>query len=234
MTRLARSTYLILLAVTAVAIGPAFRWGDGKAVGAEKLADTAQHVSQDHAAARGSHDDSAHEDAKTPFAGTFINAVSTLIIFALLLIVLGKFAWGPLLAALQKREDFIQSSLDEAKNDRAEAEARLRELMDRLNRARAEASGIVEEGRRDAETVRRKLESQAHADADAMIARAKQEIQIASETALRELYETAAELATTTATRIIRKEITPADHQRLVQESIDQIRELNGNGTSQN
>ena len=69
--------------------------------------------------------------ALSPFAGNLGNAIWTLAIFAIVVIVLGKFAWGPVLGLLRQREEFIHSSLSEAKRDREEAEAKL-DVLDRL------------------------------------------------------------------------------------------------------
>jgi F-type H+-transporting ATPase subunit b len=160
----------------------------------------------------------------SPFAGDIGNALWTLIVFVLVILVLGKFAWGPILDALQKREDFIRESLAEAKRDRDQAEARLLEYTEKLNAARAEATAIVDEGRRDAEVVKRKIEEETRAEADKMIARAKREIGIATETAVRELYTTGARLATEVAARILGRELTAEDHERLVAESLEEIR----------
>ncbi len=158
-----------------------------------------------------------------PFEGNIGNALWTLIIFGLVVFVLGKFAWGPILSGLQQREDFIRKSLTDAKRDRDEAEVRLREYHDKLTSARAEATAIVEEGRRDAEAVKVKIEEQARLESDKMIERAKREIGLAKETALKELYSTAGRLATDAASRIIRQEIKPADHERLIAEAIERI-----------
>ncbi len=126
------------------------------------------------------------------FAGDVGNAIWTLVIFGLVVFVLGKFAWGPILNTLQARESFIHEALEKAKRDRDEAEARLREYEERLAAARAEATAIVDEGRRDAEVVKRRIEEDAKAEADKMIERAKREIQIATETATKELYRRSA------------------------------------------
>jgi F-type H+-transporting ATPase subunit b len=186
--------------------------------------------SPDHAGASGQDEHAAgtaaQHEVKTPFEGSLINSVTTLVIFVVLLVILGKFAWKPLLAVLQKREEFILNSLEQAKRDREEAEARLREMTERLNNAREEAGKIVEEGRRDAETVRRSMESHARAEADALIERAKREIEIAGDTAVREIYEAAGDLATEIASRVIRKEVSETEHLRLVRESIDEVRKF--------
>ena len=155
------------------------------------------------------------------FAGDVGNAIWTLVIFLLVVFVLGKFAWGPILNTLQTRESFIHEALAKAKRDRDEAEARLREYEARLATARAEATAITDEGRRDAEVVKRRVEAEAKAEADRMIERAKREIQIAVETATKEMYRRAGLLATKMATRIIGRELTPQDHDRLIAEAID-------------
>ncbi len=157
------------------------------------------------------------------FAGDVGNAVWTLVIFLLVVFVLGRYAWGPLLAALQRREQFIRDALQKAKQDREAAEARLAEYEERLTHARREASAIVEEGRRDAEVLRAKLESDARAEADRLIERAKHEIELARTSAVRDLYQRGAELATDLAGRILRREVTPADHERLIAETIDEL-----------
>ena|SRR5436305_4399414 len=156
-------------------------------------------------------------------AGDIGNVVWTVLIFVLVLVVLGKYAWGPILSTLQARESFIHEALAKAKHDRDEAEARLKQYEERLAGARAEATAIVEEGRRDAEVVKRKIEAAAKVEADKMIDRARREIQIATVTATRELYDLSARLATDMAARVIGRELSAKDHERLIAEAIDGI-----------
>lgn len=163
------------------------------------------------------------DGSPNPFAGDIGNAVWTVLIFLLVVVVLGKFAWGPILSALQKREDFIRDSLESAKKDREESEAKLKEYTEQLTAARAEAKGIVDEGRRDAEVVQRKIEDTAKKEATVLIERARREIQIATDSAVKDLYDLSGKLATDIASRIIRKELNPAEHERLIAESIDEL-----------
>ncbi len=159
--------------------------------------------------------------ANNPFAGDFGNALWTLVIFGLVLLVLGKFAWGPILNTLQARETFIREALETAKRDRDESELRRKEYEDRLAQARAEATAIVDEGRRDAVAVKQRIEEDAKHEADKMIERAKREIQIATETATKELYQLSTRLATDMAGRVIGRELTAQDHDRLIAEALD-------------
>ena len=163
------------------------------------------------------------------FAGDLGNVLWTLVIFFLVLVVLGKYAWGPLLDSLKAREDFIHESLAAAKQDRDQAEARLREYDNKLTEARAEATAIVEEGRRDAEVLRQRVEEEARAEAEKMIERAKREISIAKETAVKDLYTLSGTLATDIAARIVGRELKPEDHQRLIEESISELEQAGPN-----
>lgn len=170
-----------------------------------------------------------HGGTPNPFAGDIGNVIWTVLIFVLVLVVLGKFAWGPILSALQKREDFIHDSLAQAKKDRVEAEARLKEYTENIIASKTEASAIVEEGRRDAEVVKRRIEDDAKTEANKMIERAKREISVATETAIKEIYTHTANLATSAASKVIRKELDPKEHERLIAESINDFDSLSRN-----
>jgi F-type H+-transporting ATPase subunit b len=168
------------------------------------------------------------------FAGDIGNAIWTLVIFLSVVFVLGKFAWGPILTTLQTRESFIREALEKAKREREESEARLREYEARLASARNEATTIVEEGRRDAEVVKRRIEADARAEADKTIERAKREIQIATDTATKQLYTLSAKLATQLAAQVIGRELSPQDHQRLISDAIAGIEGRGIDGAGRN
>ncbi len=157
------------------------------------------------------------------FAGDIGNALWTVVIFLLVLVVLGKFAWGPLLKSLQARESYIREALETARRDRADAEARLREYQEKLAAARTEATAIIEQGRRDAEAAKHRIEEQAKQESDKMIERAQREIQSATTEATRHLYALSANLATELASRILGRELNPQDHERLIAESIAEL-----------
>ena len=143
-----------------------------------------------------------HGDAPiNPLSGNLGNAIATLVIFVLVLVVLSKVAWKPILEGLQRRERFIRESLETAKRDREAAEARLHEYEQKLLAAREEASRIVDEGRRDGENVKRQIESDARAAGDAMLERAKREIGVARDS-------------------ILKRQVSAEDHAQLIQEAL--------------
>ncbi len=163
------------------------------------------------------------------FSGNLGNAVWTILVFGTVLFILGKFAWGPLLDALQQREQFIRDSLVDAKQDREDAETRLRDYTAKLEEARAEATEIVEEGRRDAGIVKARIEAEAREESQKTLDRAKREIDLAKQTAIKELYASSANLATDMASRILRKELSTTEREKLVARALDDLEQAETN-----
>ena len=157
----------------------------------------------------------------------FGSAFWSVIVFAVLLIVLRATAWKPILQGLNQRESFIRDSLESAKRERDEARRLLDDHTVKMGKAREEASAIVDEGRRDAEEVRKSLAADAKKEADAIVARAKREIEIARDDAVKKLYDQTIVLATTVAGKIVRKDLTAGDHKRLLDESLSELGRMN-------
>src|SRR5215471_18504505 len=164
-----------------------------------------------------------HEVQLSPFAGNVGNAIWTLAIFIIVVILLGKFAWGPVLALLQQREEFIHRSLSDAKRDRDEAEARLKEYAAKLQSAQREAIGIVEEARRDAERLREELRERARTEADALIKNAERQVQLETARAVQQIRKEAADLSVTIASKLLQRNISKEDNERLIADALKQI-----------
>ena len=159
----------------------------------------------------------------SPFSGDFGNALWTVLIFVLVLVVLGKFAWGPVLGLLKEREDFIRKSLHDAKHDRDEAEARLKEYTAQLQAARAEAASLVENARRDADRLREELRQKAKAEADSMLKNAERQIQLERDRALAQIRTEAVDLSVAIASKLIGRNLTKADNERLIEDALKQV-----------
>jgi F-type H+-transporting ATPase subunit b len=162
-----------------------------------------------------------------PVKPDFWQAAFTIAVFLILLFILGKFAFKPIMKGLNDREAFITNALHDADEASKKALAQLAAYEEKLNQARAEATAIVEEGRRDAEVTKRSIHDEARTEADKMIERAKREIGIARDSAVRELCDLGATLATDAASKIVGRELSASDHERLIRESIDEIRAQN-------
>jgi len=159
----------------------------------------------------------------SPFAGNFGNALWTLGIFVVVVIVLGKFAWGPVLALLRQREEFIHRSLSEAKRDRDEAEARLREYGTKLQTAQAEAASIIDSARRDAERLREEMKQNARAEADAIVGKAERQIQLETGRAVQQIRREAADLSVLIASKLLQRNLSKEDNDRLIEDALRQV-----------
>jgi F-type H+-transporting ATPase subunit b len=158
-----------------------------------------------------------------PFAGNVGNAVWTLVIFLLVVVVLGKFAWGPVLKLLQEREEFIHRSLGDAKRERLDAEAKLKEVTERLQASHAEAATLVDQARRDSARLRDELRQKAHAEADTILQNARRQIELETQRAVQQIRHEAADLSVMIASKIIQKNLSKEDNQRLIDEALRQV-----------
>lgn len=174
------------------------------------------------------HGDEAHgADKPSLLQWDFGSAFWSVIVFVILLVILRATAWKPILTGLQQRESFISESLTKARQEREASEKLLADYTRKLDEARREASAIVDEGRRDAEEVRKRVQGEAKAEADAIVARARRDIQMATDDALKKLQDQSVMLAANMASKIVRKELSAGDHQRLLQESLAELGQVN-------
>ncbi len=153
----------------------------------------------------------------------FGSAFWSVIVFVILLAILRATAWKPILQGLEQREKFIHDSLASAKRDREESERLLAEHAAKLQKAREEATAIVEHGRRDAEEVRKRIHVEAKSEADAIVARAMKDIQVARDDAIKKLHDETIQLASSIASKVVRRELSSGDHQRLLDEALEEL-----------
>ncbi len=167
----------------------------------------------------------AAESGETPniFAGGLGTSVWTFLVFVGLIFILGKFAWKPLLESLQKREDHIRQSIEEAEKARGEAEQAQADFQQQLADARQEAQTIIEKSRSDATKLADDIRNKAQDEAQKLRDRAQQDIAAAKNQALNEIYEQVTVLATDVAGKIIQKSLDPNDHRQLLDETLNKI-----------
>ena len=150
----------------------------------------------------------------------WFSVAMSIAVFVVLLLVLSKFAWRPILDGLKAREATIQKAVDDAQAASEKAQAVMREYEGRLAHAADEARSILEEGRRDAVTLKASIESEARKTAEETTARAVRDIEQARATAWDALVRDTAKLATEAAAKIIRKNLDAQGHAALVDEVI--------------
>jgi F-type H+-transporting ATPase subunit b len=163
------------------------------------------------------------EGGLSPFAGNVGNAVWTLTIFVIVVAVLGKFAWGPILKLLQDREEFIHKAVADAKRDREEAEARLKEYTEKLQAARGEAAAMLQDARRDAERLREEMKQRAKSEAETIVANAGRQIQLETGRALQQIRHEAADLSVMIASKLIQRNLSKEDNEKLIEDALTQV-----------
>lgn len=150
-------------------------------------------------------------------------AIWAIVVFVLLLVILRKMAWGPMLEGLQKREDSIRSAVEEAKKAREETVRVTTQFQQEMAQKMAEIPKIMEEARRDAEQLKEEMRAQAGKDIQAERQRLRREIDIAKDQALHELWAQAAQLATLISAKAIGRHLSEDDHRRLVDEALNEL-----------
>ena len=147
----------------------------------------------------------------------------TILVFVVLLTLLKKFAWGPLLAALEERQEGIRKSLDDAAQARKELEQVQSDAEAILVKARAEADSILSETRSDAANIRDDLRQQAQNEAQSIVQNAERQIQLETDRAVLQIREEAVELSLSIASKLIRRNLTKEDNQALIDEALQQV-----------
>jgi len=147
----------------------------------------------------------------------------TLVVFLVLLFVLGRWAWGPMLEALHNREHNIQGAIDEAQKAREEARRLQEQWQQEMARAQEKVRDIHEEARRRAQQNYDEMIAKARADIQAERDRLRREIEIARDQALHELWKHTAQLATEVSAKAIRRQLSSDDHRRLVDEALAEL-----------
>jgi F-type H+-transporting ATPase subunit b len=151
-------------------------------------------------------------------------AVWTIATFLVVLFILGKFAWGPILGALDAREKGIRESIDEAARMRQEARAALEEHKRQLADARRQAQEIVAEGRDAADRLRRDIEAKAREEGERILERTRQEVRRERDLAVEQIRTEAVDLALAAASRILDEKLTEERDRALVRSYLQDIR----------
>ena len=149
-----------------------------------------------------------------------VSLVVQVVNFLVLLLILWKLLYRPLVAKMEERTAAIKRSLDEAERARAEARRELEENMAKLRQAYAEAQAIREAARKEAADEQRKLVEAARAEAHRLVEGARVQLEADVRRARDELRREVGDLATAVAEKLIRKSLRDEDHRRIVAEAV--------------
>jgi F-type H+-transporting ATPase subunit b len=147
----------------------------------------------------------------------------TILTFLVLLALLAKFAWKPLLQALESRQESIRKSLDDADRAKNELQRLQHESTEIIQNARFNAEAIIAQSRSDAERVREELKQKAKEEADAILRNAQQQIQLQTRQALQEIRHEVADMAVMIASKVLERNVSKEDNDRLIDEALKQM-----------
>ena len=150
-------------------------------------------------------------------------SVWTLIVFVSLLLILRKYAWGPIVDAVDSREKGIQTAIDGAAELNAEAAKLLEEHREQMADARRQASEILAEAKVASERVRKELEEKARTEAQGIVERALAEIERERDGALETLRRESVDLALAAASQLMQESFDQETDRQLVERYLNEL-----------
>jgi len=159
-------------------------------------------------------------DLLSPNAGTIFWTVVT---FVLLLLILKKFAWGPILKGLEDRENRIKSAINQAETDQKEAVKHVEEQKRLIGEAKQESTKLLNDSKETAELTRKEIIEQARTEADRLIERAKQEIELSKEAAISDVKKYAVDISLLAAQKVVGDTLSDKQQKNLIEKYINEL-----------
>ena len=150
-------------------------------------------------------------------------ALFTALVFVCLLLVLWKFAWGPIMSGLAAREEGIAANIDQAKQDAEAAAEKLQQYEQQLTEAAEKARTIIAKAQDDAQAAADTIVAEAEQSAQRQRDRALADIETAKNLALGEVAEKSVDIALGLAGNIVRRQLTADEHSELIRETLDKF-----------
>ncbi len=155
-----------------------------------------------------------------PDPGLYIWTIAT---FLILVGLLAKFAWKPLLEALEHRQASIRQSLDDVRQAKVELERLHSESARMLSEARAQADAIITDTRADVNRFRDQMKQKARDEAAAIVKSAERQIELETARALQQIRHEAVDISVAIASKLLQRNLTRADNERLIEDTFQQI-----------
>ena len=190
--------------------------------GGEKAADAK--ASQHGAAKDGEHGGGGQKNPFKPSYNPLDLTLWSIVVFLLLLVTLGKFAWKPMLAGLQQREKTISEALMQAERTRREALEQQAKMQAEMTAASQKVAAQIEQAHRDAAALKEQFMTDAKAEAQRERDRLHREIETAKDQALKDIWEQSVSVAALMSSKVIKRQLTAEDHRRLLDDTLVEIK----------
>ncbi|MCF7954391.1 MAG: F0F1 ATP synthase subunit B [Phycisphaerae bacterium] len=174
----------------------------------------------------GFHSSEAEDEGKiNVFSGYPGESIWTIVSFVVLVAVLWKLAWKPMLAGLHAREEFIAKQLSDAEGTRKKAEEVLADYHEKLSDADREGKGIIARHTKTAEKESKEIADLTKKELDELRARLKAEIEYERKEAQSEFWDQAGDIVLELGKEVLGKSMDHADHDKLIDEAIVRLKE---------
>lgn len=141
------------------------------------------------------------------------------------MILVKKFAWGPVMDMMQKREDHIANEIEVAEKSRVEAEKAAKEAAEQLKQTKQEAQKIIDDAKNAGVKQEQDIIESARKEAERIKLAAQEEIQNEKEKAIQALQDQVASLSVLIASKVIEKEISAQDQDKLIADYMKEVGE---------
>jgi F-type H+-transporting ATPase subunit b len=158
------------------------------------------------------------------FSGSLGDSIWTVVSFCILVLVLGIFAWKPLIAGLKDREDRIRLEIAAAENARRQAEKTLADYNSRVEQLEQKARQMTEDAAREANRLGHEIAEKARQESLAIKQKAQSDIDAAHAVAKDRLWEETGDIVLALSSRVLGRTITDDDNQRLIREAIEKLK----------
>ena len=154
----------------------------------------------------------------------------TWLVFGLVFLVLWKFAWKPLRAQLEAREQKIHDTVEKARALNEEAMGLLEKHKEMMDGAKADAQAIIDKGKEAGDKVKAEALEAGQGEAQVLLDRAKKEIGLQTKKAIDEIRRETVDLTILAASQVLERSLEDEDHRRLTAGVIEEIGKPRGEG----
>lgn len=215
-----RMRAFLLVLFASLVLGSGSAWADVKTATDSKAKAPVVGVSAAGEHKAGNAGGHGHQGEFEPFGWSVDTALFSFLVFSGLIFVLKRFAWKPIMEALDQREQTLQKASDDAAKARADAAALRGELDEKLAQAGDQVRQMVDEARRDGQNLREEMLGRAREEIAAERERLHREIETAKDQALQEISLRSVKLASQLSAMVLGRQVSEPDHSRLLDEAI--------------
>lgn len=170
----------------------------------------------------------AFTDSLVIYAGFNVGTmIVQLIFFIVLLALVTKFAWRPVMNMMKEREDYVASEIDEAELSRKDAEKASQEAQDYLKQMKEETQQMLEDARNAGVKQKEEILASANEEAERLKTTALADIENEKEKAVQALQDQVASISVLIASKVIEKELSAEDQESLINDYIKEVGDSN-------